>query len=45
MGRCVMFLNVHTVQTLKHAFGQKNPKVQSESLEWLGQAVKEFGLL
>ena len=33
------------LQTLKHAFGQKNPKVQSESLEWLGQAVREFGLL
>ena len=33
------------LQVLKHAFGQKNPKVQHESLEWLSQALKEFGFL
>ena len=32
-------------QVLKHAMEQKSPKVQSESLDWLGQAVKEFGFL
>ena len=31
-----------SVQALQHTFVQKNPKVQSESLEWLGQPVKEF---
>lgn len=32
-------------QVMKHAFEQKSPKVQSESLDWLGNAVKEFGFL
>lgn len=34
----------HT-QVLKLAFEQKNPKVHSESLDWLGQALREFGFL
>ena len=34
-----------SIQVMKHAFEQKSPKVQSESLEWLGQAIKEFGFL
>ena len=33
------------VQVMKHSFEQKSPKVHSESLEWLGNAIKEFGFL
>ncbi len=33
------------VQVMKAAFEQKSPKVQSESLDWLGQAIKAFGFL
>ena len=28
---------------LKHALEQKSPKVQSESLDWLAAAIKDFG--
>lgn len=38
-------LNFISVQALKSAFEQKNPKVHSETLDWLGQALKEFGFL
>lgn len=38
-------LNFVSVQALKCAFEQKNPKVHSETLDWLGQALKEFGFL
>lgn len=31
-------------QALALAFEQKNPKNQSETLNWLAQAIKEFGL-
>ena len=32
------------LQVLKLAFNQKNPKNQSESLNWLAKALIEFGL-
>ena len=35
----------HSIQVMKHSFEQKSPKVHSESLEWLGNAIKEFGFL
>ena len=38
-------LNFISVQALTAAFEQKNPKVHSEALDWLGQALKEFGFL
>ena len=34
---------VCVTQVTKHAFEQKSPKVQSESLNWLSQAIKDFG--
>ena len=30
-------------QVIMAAFEQKNPKNQSEALNWLSQAIKEFG--
>ncbi|CAG0924320.1 unnamed protein product, partial [Notodromas monacha] len=30
-------------EVLKHSLSQKNPKVQADALNWLSQAVKEFG--
>lgn len=40
-----MTLNYVALQAMKHSFEQKSPKVHSESLEWLGQSVKDFGFL
>lgn len=40
-----MTLNYVGQQVMKLCFEQKSPKVHSESLDWLGQAVKEFGFL
>ena len=40
-----MTLNYVAQQVMKLAFDQKNPKVHAESLEWLGQAIKESGFL
>lgn len=34
-------LNFISVQALKCAFEQENPKVHSEMLDWLGQALKD----
>lgn len=31
-------------EVMKLAFGQKNPKNQSEALNWMAKAVTEFGL-
>ena len=39
---CIHILTV-SLQVMKHAFEQKSPKVQSESLDWLSQAIKDFG--
>ncbi len=36
---------VSPIQVMKHSFEHKSPKVHSESLEWLGNAIKEFGFL
>ncbi|XP_065911273.1 cytoskeleton-associated protein 5-like isoform X2 [Dysidea avara] len=36
-------LNFISTQVLKHALEQKSPKVQSESLDWLSVAIKDFG--
>ncbi|XP_022647392.1 protein mini spindles-like isoform X2 [Varroa destructor] len=36
-------LDVVSTQVLEAAFAQKSPKVQSEALNWTGQAIKEFG--
>ncbi|XP_064399412.1 cytoskeleton-associated protein 5-like isoform X3 [Halichondria panicea] len=40
-----MTLNYITMLVMKAAFEQKSPKVQSESLDWLGQAIKAFGFM
>ena len=40
-----MFILISSIQVMKHSFEQKSPKVHSESLEWLGNAIKEFGFL
>lgn len=40
-----MTLNYTSLQVMKSAFDHKSPKVQSESLEWLSQGLKEFGFL
>ena len=39
----VVICYVCAMQVTKHAFEQKSPKVQSESLDWLSQAIKDFG--
>ncbi|OQR70552.1 cytoskeleton-associated protein 5-like [Tropilaelaps mercedesae] len=36
-------LDLVSTQVLEAAFAQKSPKVQSEALNWTGQAIKEFG--
>ncbi|XP_065835694.1 cytoskeleton-associated protein 5-like isoform X2 [Oscarella lobularis] len=36
-------LNYVSTQVCKHACGQKNPKVLSESMVWLGESIKAFG--
>lgn len=40
-----MTLNYTSLQVMKAAFEHKSPKVQSESMEWLNQGLKEFGFL
>ena len=45
MAKAIKVWVVSPPQAMKHAFDQKNPKVQSETLDWLGQAVKDFGFL
>jgi len=40
-----MTLNYVAQQAMKLSFEQKSPKVHAESLEWLSQAIKEFGFL
>lgn len=40
-----MTLNYVGQQALKLSFEQKSPKVHSESLDWLANAIKEFGFL
>ena len=39
-----LHLSLHLLQVVSYAFEQKNPKNQSESLTWLAQAIREFGL-
>ena len=39
---CICIHDV-VIQVMKHSFEQKSPKVQSESLDWLSQAIKDFG--
>ena len=39
------YLVIILLQVMKHSFEQKSPKVHSESIEWLGNAIKEFGFL
>lgn len=36
--------SVSVFQVSKHSCEQKSPKVQSEALIWLGEAIKAFGL-
>ena len=31
-------------QVLQHAMAQKNPKIQTESINWLSQALRDFGI-
>ena len=37
------FILLFILQIINAAFAQKNPKNQSESLNWLAKAIKEFG--
>jgi cytoskeleton-associated protein 5 len=38
-------LNYTSLQVLKLAFEHKSPKVQSESIDWLSESIKQFGFL
>ena len=38
-------LNYTSLQVLKLAFEHKSPKVQSESVDWLSEGLKQFGFL
>lgn len=38
-------LNYTSLQVMKLAFEHKSPKVQSESVDWLSESLKQFGFL